>query len=86
MRTYQLHRKVWLAWGRWWAVQIVAAPEVSLGLHVEPRRPLLDVFLGPVTIALGRHPVLSDPRVAQRHRARGFLLPDDPLFERGPVL
>lgn len=73
MRTFRLHRKVWLAWGRWWAVQVVWMPEFSFGVRLEPRRPLLDLFLGVATIALGNHPVRSDSRERYRHAFRGFL-------------
>jgi len=82
MKTKRLHQKVWLAWGRFWAVQF--APEwVQIGFHVELRRPLIDLYIGPVTIAFGRHPALTDPRVAQRHSCRGFLIgrfPDEAVF------
>lgn len=69
-----LHQKVWLVWGRWWAVQVVLwLPEFSLGFHVEPKRPLLDIYLPWVTIALGDHPVWSDARYKHLHRGRGML-------------
>ncbi len=72
-----MHKKVWLWWGRWWAAQLIWLPELSLGIRVEPRRPLVDLFLGPLTLALGDHPVLSDPRTQHRHMGRGFLYWDD---------
>ena len=82
MHARRVHRKVWLAWGRFWAVQL--APQwFQLGFHLEPRRPLLDLFLGPVTLAFGRHPALTDPRTAQRHSCRGFFIgsyPDEAVF------
>lgn len=77
----RLHRKVLLVWCSWCAVQLVLMPEeVSIGAHIEPLRPLVDLFIGPLTIALGRHPVLTDPRTAQRHTCRGFLLWDERVF------
>lgn len=77
MPTRRLHKKVWLAWGRWWAIQGVWIwSEVSLGLRVEWRRPLLDLFLGPLTIAVGNHPVLTDPRMNQYYSGRGFVNAD----------
>lgn len=72
-RSWRFHRKVWFVWGRWWAVQIVLVPEFSFGVRVEPRRPLIDIFLGVATIAVGRHPLLSDPRYCHRHAGRGFV-------------
>jgi hypothetical protein len=74
VRAYRLHAKVRLWWGRWWAVQFVTVDWLSLGVHVEPRRPLVDLFLGPLTVALGRHPALTDPRLAHRHASRGFFI------------
>lgn len=85
MRTWRFHRKVWYAWGRWWAIQVVWMPEFSFGIRVEPRRPLIDVFLGVATVAIGRHPILQDPRYGdgRRHSGRGFIpgdrLKDAPL-------
>jgi hypothetical protein len=76
MPTHRLHKRVWLAWGPWWAVQAVWMWEFSLGVRVEPRRPLLDLFLGPLTVAFGRHPVLTDPRMNQYHGGRGFVNAD----------
>ncbi len=75
MRHFRLHRHIWLAWGRWWAIQWAPAEWLQLGFHAEPKRPLLDLFLGPLTVALGRHPVLTDPRYKHRHSGRGFLIP-----------
>lgn len=86
MQWYRQHRKVWLAWGRWWAIQVIWLPEFSFGIRVEPRRPLVDVFLGVATIAVGRHPVLTDPRTMHRHSGRGLLYPDDPIWRDGPIL
>lgn len=76
-----IHRKVYLAWGRWWAIQVVLwLPELSLGIHVEPCRPLLDIYLPWVSISIGNHPVLSDERYKHLHFGRGFIYgtwPDD---------
>jgi hypothetical protein len=75
-----MHRKVWLAWGRWWAVQVVfPVPELALGIHIEPRRPLLDVYLPWLTLAIGKHPLLTDPRTKHRHSCRGFVMAEVPL-------
>jgi hypothetical protein len=78
----RLHKKVWIAWGRWWAVQGVWMLELSFGFRIEPRRPLLDLFLGPLTIAVGNHPVLTDPRMNQHHGGRGFVNADPPSQQR----
>lgn len=54
-------------------MQYVAQMEFSFGLRIEPRRPLLDLFLGPVTLAFGNHPVITDPRANRHHGGRGFV-------------
>jgi hypothetical protein len=76
-RRWRQHRKVWLVWTRWWAVQVVLLPEWSFGIRVEWRRPLVDLFVGPITLAFGNHPVLSDPRTQHRHSGRGFVYWDE---------
>lgn len=80
MRYERLHRKVFLWWTDYFAVQFVAVPEFSIGIHLEPARPLLDIFIGPLTIAFGKHPALTDPRTRERHSCRGFLIGD--AYER----
>lgn len=79
MATLRLHSKVTLWYGRLWAVQhIRQLPEWSLGVHIEWQRPLVDVFVGGWTFALGAHPLLTDPRTANRHACRGFLMGEYP--------
>ena len=76
MRT---HRKIWLWWGSWWAVQLYVNRYVSIGVHVDWGKPLLDVYLGWLTIALGDDPVHTPPADAQRRSCRGFLI-DRPVL------
>ncbi len=81
----RLHRKVWLWWGRWWAVQFTRmADEASLGVRVNFRRPLLDLYFGPLTVAFGRHAVYTDPRTRHWDSCRGMLFPDDPHWPLDP--
>jgi hypothetical protein len=83
MRSHRLHRKVYLWWGRWWAVQVVTMFEVALGVAFHWRRPMLDIYLGPLTIALGRNAVLTDQHDRLRGRCRGFIIaggPDEALL------
>jgi hypothetical protein len=68
------HRKIWLWWGPWWAVQLYVNHYVSLGVHLDWRKPLLDLHLGWLTIAFGDSPVMTPPEDAQRRSCRGFLL------------
>jgi hypothetical protein len=72
MEKCRVHKKVWVWWGDWWAIQFVNKVEYSFGVRIEPKRPLLDLFVGPVTIAFGRHPVLTHPVENTRHSGRGF--------------
>lgn len=77
------HSKVFIWWGGWWAIQLITMWEFSFGIRIEPRRPLVDLFLGPVTIGLGKHPVLTDPIENTRHGGRGFFngqVPADRVF------
>lgn len=67
-------RKVWLWWGRWWAVQYVAMLELSFGVAFHWRRPMLDLYLGPLTVAVGRTAVLTDQHDRLRGRCRGFII------------
>lgn len=77
----RIHRKVWLWWGRWWAIQWVwLHDEVSLGVRCNWRRPLVDVYCGPLTIAVGRHAVYTDPRTRTWDSCRGMLFPDSGHF------
>lgn len=69
----RLHRKVWLWWGRWWAVQFIWLPwEFGLGIWMEPKRPLIDIHLLWFTVAFGRHAALTDPWQNHVHSGRGF--------------
>jgi hypothetical protein len=76
MQRLDLHRKVTVWYGEWWAVQLVRMLEISLGFRVEPRRRFVDIYLGPITIAIGHHAVLTDPRLKGFDSCRGFLFAD----------
>lgn len=70
----RLHRKVWLWSGRWWAIQLYVNRYVSLGIHVDFHRPLVDLHLGWVIVALGYRPEITTAAEAQRQSCRGFLI------------
>jgi hypothetical protein len=79
----RLHRKVFIAWNSWAAVQVVFRVEIALGVAVHWDRPMIDFYLGPVTIALGRTPVLTNQHERLRGRCRGFIIagsPDEALL------
>ena len=60
-------------WGRWWAAQLVwIVPEFGFGIWIEVKRPLVDLHLLWLTISIGRHPAITDPRLNQAHSGRGF--------------
>lgn len=80
MRQRRLFRRVWLAWGKRWAVQFWPEPYFSLGFHVDPRRPILDIHVGWVIVALGARPVITCDRDRHRHSCRGFMFADDPIL------
>lgn len=75
----RIHRKVWIWCGAWWAVQLYVNRYVSLGLHFDWGRPLLDLHVGWFIIAFGRDAVQTDIQDAQRHTCRGFVL-DHPVL------
>lgn len=37
--------RVIIAWGKYWAAQVYLYPSASVGFHVDPRRPVLDLHL-----------------------------------------
>jgi len=76
----RLHRKVWLVWGPWWAVQFYAGAYLSVGAHLDLRRPYLDLHVLWFIISLGRLPVLTNELDRHRHTCRGFLFRDSPLL------
>jgi hypothetical protein len=78
MPALWIHRKVYLAWTRYAALQLTLQwDEWSLGVRVNLRRPLLDFYSGPLTIAFGKHAVYTDPRTRTWDSCRGMLFPDD---------
>ena len=80
MRT---HRKVWVWWGRYWAVQLIWLPwEFGLGIWMEPRRPLLDIHLLWFTIAIGERPALTAEWQNSIHSGRGFFTGDYPTHKQ----
>lgn len=80
MRALWYHPKIWLCWTRWWAVQLVTNEWLALGVHIDPHRPCLDLFLGPLTVSVGNHPIRTDDRAKHRYSGRGFLYEGDPLL------
>ena len=85
MTSHRLHRKVWIWVGRWWAAQLIWIPwEFGLGVWIELRRPLVDLHLLWFTVAIGRHPALTDERWKRRHSGRGFFYRGD--YPRDAVL
>jgi hypothetical protein len=80
MNTKRIHRKVWLAWGRWWAFQLQLQPTISLGIRLELARPMLDLYIGPMTFALGRHPILTDESKRHMDSSRGFIFSMDEVL------
>lgn len=81
MTALWIHKKVYLAWSKWIAFQFARQwDEMSLGVRVNWRRPLIDIYCGPMTLAIGRHAVYTDPRTRTWDGCRGFIMPDNPQF------
>jgi len=78
VRLTRVHRKVFLAWNKWFAVQVVTMLEISLGVAFHWRRPMLDIYLGPLTLAVGRNAALTDQHERLRGRCRGFFIGEYP--------
>lgn len=78
MRHIRPHWKVLLWWGPWWAIQIMLMPEIAIGMRIEWRRPLLDIYLGPITLAFGNDPIRTDAWQGQRNCCRGFIVSGTP--------
>lgn len=74
MQQHWTHGKVFVAWNSWAAVQVVFALEISVGFAFHWRRPMLDIYLGPLTLAFGRMPAITDGHEKLRSRCRGFLI------------
>lgn len=75
----RLHRKVWLWWGRGWAMQLYLYPHVSLGVHVDFKRPYIDLHLVWLTASVGRNPVITQHADRHRGSCRGFLF-EEPVL------
>lgn len=72
--------RVWLAWGRWWAVQFWPSLYFSLGVHVDPRRPIIDLHLGWLIVSVGNEAHITGQSDRHRQSCRGFLFADDPVL------
>ena len=71
----RMHRKVWLWSGKKpipWAVQLYVNKYVSLGMHIDFSRPLLDIHLGWFIVAIGVNPSVTARIDRYRHTCRGF--------------
>lgn len=76
----RLHRKIWLWWGRWWAVQFYWHASLSLGAHVDFTQPYLDLHVLWATLSIGNNPVMTNLKDRHRGACRGFLFPDTPVL------
>lgn len=77
----RVHRKVWLWWGKYWAVQLMKVfDEFSLGIRINFRQPVVDLYIGPLTIAVGWMPSMTHPLFAGCQSCRGFIITDRPVL------
>lgn len=73
--------RVWIAWGPWCAAQAYwYLWAVSCGIHVDLRRPLLDIHFLWFTLSFGRNAHITAQRDRQRHTCRGYLFATDPVL------
>jgi hypothetical protein len=78
MKHIPLHKKVHIWYNNWFAIQIVrGGDEWGFGIRPVFRRKFIDFYLGPITLAFGRHPVLTDARVKHSDSCRGFIFDDE---------
>lgn len=49
-------------------------PEIALGVAFHWRRPMLDLYLGPLTVGIGHNACLTDQHERLRGRCRGFFI------------
>ena len=68
----RVHRKVWVWWGRWWAVQFYAHWSFGIGVHLDCTRPYFDLHLGTFIVSVGRNPVITAHTDKHRGSCRGF--------------
>lgn len=80
VRYLRYHKKVWLWWGKWWAIQLYRAPYISLGVHIDLRRPLVDLHIGWLIVSFGRDPVRTAKADYRRSTNRGFLQYNEPIL------
>jgi hypothetical protein len=76
--THRPFPRVWLAWGRGWAIQFYGYPCISFGLHLDFARRLVDLHFLWFTVALGPSAQITGLSELHLHTCRGFLRSDDP--------
>ena len=69
----RLHRKVWLWYGRWWALQLQWGRYFSLGVHLDFYKPYLDLHFAWFIVSVGKNPVMGHLRDQQRGSCRGMM-------------
>ena len=70
--------RVWIAWGKWWALQMYLYPCVSLGIHIDVSRPVIDLHFLFFILAIGPEAAITGQADRHRHSCRGFLFKTDP--------
>ena len=56
MRYVRLHKKVFLFWTKFLAIQLYINPYISLGIHIDFARPVIDIHFLWLIIAVGKNP------------------------------
>ena len=74
MRYVRLHKKVFLFWTKFLAIQLYINPYISLGIHIDFARPVIDIHFLWLIIAVGKTPQWTKPKDRFRLSCRGFLI------------
>lgn len=80
MSYLRLHKQVFIWWGKWWAVQLYLNRYISLGIHIDFERPVIDIHFLWFIIAIGKRPELSPSAYKHRLSYRGFIITDEPIL------
>jgi len=76
----RVHKKVWLLYNSWFAMQYQGGRYFSLGIHLDWDKFYIDFHFWKFIISIGNNPVLTPERDRHRGSCRGFLFPDDPIL------
>lgn len=71
-------KRVFIAWGKYWAFQAYWYPCISFGIHIDFARLRLDLHLLFFILAIGKDAHITSQIDRHRQTCRGFLFATDP--------